>query len=87
MEVACNIRQNGNVIVIHASSLPPLRGLPNLQVMGGLFLLSNGTIVGYFYCLILPKRLLVLVIQPSSGRHILARITRLTTDPLFLEYS
>jgi hypothetical protein len=42
--------------------------------------------------LILLLTLLVLlhvsVVQPSSGRNILlARITQLTTDPLFLEYS
>jgi hypothetical protein len=33
------------------------------------------------------KLLHVSVVRPSSGRNILAKITRLTTDPLFLEYS
>jgi hypothetical protein len=46
----------------------------------------------YYRGLILLVILLILlyvsVIRPSSGRNILlARITRLTTDPLFLEYS
>jgi hypothetical protein len=58
-----------------------------MQVMGGLFRLHNVTIVGYFYYLILPKLLHVSVVRPSSSRNILARITRLTTDQLFLEYS
>jgi hypothetical protein len=58
-----------------------------IQVMGSLFRLRNVTIVGYFYYLILHKLLHVSVVRPSSGRNILARITRLTTNPLFLEYS
>jgi hypothetical protein len=54
--------------------------------MGGLFRLRNATVLGYFYYLILPKLLHVSVVRPSSGRNILATITLLTTDPLFLEY-
>jgi hypothetical protein len=53
----------------------------------GLFRLHNVTIIGHFYYLILPKLLLVSVVRPSSGINILVRITRLTTDLLFLEYS
>jgi hypothetical protein len=53
---------------------------------GGLFRPHNITIVVYFYYLILPKLLHVSVARPSSGRNILVRITRLTTDPLFLEF-
>jgi hypothetical protein len=48
--------------------------------MGVLFRLLNVTTVGYFY-LILLKLLQVSVVRPSSGRNILARITRLTTNP------
>jgi hypothetical protein len=55
--------------------------------MQGLSRLCNVPIVGYFYYLIVFKLLHVSVVRPSSGRNILARITRLTTDPLFLEYS
>jgi hypothetical protein len=54
---------------------------------GGSFRLRYGTIVGYFYYLILPKLLHVSVIRPSSGRNILVRIARLTTDPLFSKYT
>jgi hypothetical protein len=53
---------------------------------GGLLRPRNFTIVGYFYYLMLLKLLHVSVVRPSSSRNILARITRLTTNPLFLEY-
>jgi hypothetical protein len=51
--------------------------------MGGLFRLRNVTIVGYFHYLILLKLKHVSVVRSSSGRGILARITRLATDPFF----
>jgi hypothetical protein len=60
-----------------------LQNLLVFQVMGSLFRLRNVTVVGYFYYLILLKLLHVSVVRPSSGRNILARTTRLTTDPLF----
>jgi hypothetical protein len=58
----------------------------DFQVMG-LFRLRIVTIEGYFYYLILLKLPLVSVVRPSSSRNILARITQLTTDVLFLEYN
>jgi hypothetical protein len=53
---------------------------------GGFIHLRNVTVVAFYYLLLL-KLLNALVIRPSSGRNIFARITQLTTDPLFLEYS
>jgi hypothetical protein len=52
-------------------------------MMGYLFPLHTVTIVGYFLLLLLLKLLHVWVVRPSSGRNILAKISRLTTDLLF----
>jgi hypothetical protein len=57
-----------------------------VQLMGGLFRLRYFTIVGYFYYLILLKLLHVSDVRPSSSGNVLG-FTRLTTDPLILEYS
>jgi hypothetical protein len=56
---------------------------------GFLFRLRNVTILGYFYYLIIPKLLHVLVVRPSSSRDILAKITRLrcqSSNPIYFYY-
>jgi hypothetical protein len=82
------LRENKSFIdaaeLLKLSQTKQLMGITSGPGDGGLFRLRNVIIVGYFCYLILLKLLHVLVVRPSSSRDILARITRLTMDPLFL---
>jgi hypothetical protein len=75
-----NVGQSLNVILLVLNKM-------SVPGDGGLFRLHNVIIIGYVYYLILLTLLHVSVVRPSSSRITFAGITRLTTDPLFLDYS
>jgi hypothetical protein len=66
--------EKGSESEINLECLHPVAIHPAVGGGGGFFRLCTITIAGFFYYLLLLKFLYVLVVRPSSGRNIFARI-------------